>query len=597
MMMYKEGFLKVSTISPNLKVGDPKFNVEVIKKEIIKHENSSLIVFPELSLAGYTSNDLFYREDLINESLSTLEELVKMHYKNVLVVGLPLIIKSNLYNAVVVIQNGDILGIILKNNLVDNSFINESRWFKSGNNLNIKEIEIFNKVVPLNNLLFKDKDNLIKFGIVFNDNLKSSKEELYLNGANLIINLSNDLEYLGLEELLINNAKMKSSFYEGAYLYLSSGTGESSADGVYLGRSIHAVNGKLLKSSLDSLTSDLDFKEIEYKRRKENKDKVIFNNYKEVNFVVNETNDYYFDTVVDELPFLSNYSFKEVRNIQTTALKRRVSYLNNTKIVLGTSGGLDSTLALLVAYDTFKIMGLDTKKIISVIMPSKHTSKRTYSNALKLSQLLNVTIKEINIDEETSVQLKSIKLQKEDTTYENVQARIRTQTLMNLANKESGIVLGTGNLSEIALGFMTYNADQMSMYAVNAGLSKTMIQRHVKEYISLYPDLYEVLVDILNTPISPELKDNQETEEIVGSYLINDFLIYRYLASGDSKEKLVFLLKEVFSFDQDKASQYVSNFIKRFHSASFKRQVIPEGPRVSEISLNPRNHYKVSGDI
>ncbi len=598
--MYKEGFLKVTLISPLIKVGKPLLNVLTIKEEI-NNCLGNLIVFPELSLTGVSCGDLFYQDELLNDSLKALEELLNMNYQKVIAVGMPLIIKSNLYNVLVVFKGRQILAVIPKMKLVDNSFYNESRWFKSGTNIKDNKIKLFNQEVNLGNTLFTDEEKEIKFGFEFNNNLKelnTKGEELYLNGANLIINLSSELDYLGLNELITNNVLMKSYLYEGAYLHLSSSYGESSGEGVFNNLKIGALNGVKLQKSNNSISFDVDFKEIEFKRRKENKIKEVESNLKAVSVLFSESKDYQFSTPLEQMPLLNNYDFKRVNEILINSLKRRISHLNNSKVIIGVSGGLDSTAALLIAYDTFKKMNLDSKNIISVILPSRHTSKRTYQNAKTLTKLLGVTGIEINIDEEVDKQLKMINHQsKEDITYENVQARIRTQTLMNMANKYNGFVLGTGNLSEIALGFMTYNADQMSMYAINSGMPKTMVQRHVKEYINFYPKLYDVLVDILNTPISPELKENQETEEIVGNYLFIDFLIYRYLECGDSENKLIYLLSEAFGLDNNYANKFVKEFLKRLNNSQFKRQVMPEGPRVTKLSLSPRSFYKKPGDV
>ncbi len=598
--MYKEGFLKVALIAPTIKVGKPKENIKIILKEIEK-QNARLLVFPELVLSGYSCGDLFYQKELLDDALDALNQLLNKNYNKFIAIGMPLVLNSELYNVMVVVNKNKILGVIPKTTLANNSENNESRWFKGNELEDVLEIEVLKQKVNFGNLLFNDKDKDIKFGFEFNNNLKevnSKGEELYLNGANLIINVSHELDYLGLDDLLKNNVLMKSYLYEGAYLHLGGNNGESTGEGVYNNLNLAYQNGRLLKELNDSFVVDLDFSEIEFLRRKENKQKNKQNNFKVVNISFLEEEHYSFDTKIEQLPFLSNYQFESVRKIQLQALKRRVEHLSNCPIVLGVSGGLDSTLALLVAYDLFKTSNLDLKQIVAVIMPSVHTSNKTLTNARNLAKILNVTTLEIDINDEVQNQLKMINHHsKEDITYENVQARIRTQTLMNLANKYKGIVLGTGNLSEIALGFMTYNGDQMSMYGINSGIPKTMVQRQIKEYISLYPELYEVLVEILNTPISPELKDNQFTEEIVGSYLLNDFLIYRHLACGDQKTKLEFLLNEVFEVAKNEATKLVDEFLKRFRNSQFKRQTVPEGPKVCKIALSPRDLYKMPGDV
>lgn len=604
----KNGFLKALTVTPKLTVGNVGENLKEINK-VLKETNAELVLFPELSLTGYTCGDLFYQDSLLKDSLNALKSLLELNFNGVVIVGMPLKVKGSLFNVAVVFQRNEILGVIPKFYLKNQGDFNEDRWFMSGLGVNFDEITLFGKRVPFGQIIFEDLDNEVYFGVeICNDmwGIISPGNILSIEGANLIVNLSTSNEFVGKEETRRNTVVEHSRKNCGAYLYTSSGSGESTSETVFGGHNIHASLGKIIReekfmsNKTGLLYADIDFGHINYQRRKENPIKDFMYQFKfNIKRVkVSFSNDSFsFSYPIDKYPFKAD--FEEVRKIQISALYKRLEHLNFPKVVMGISGGLDSTLALLVCYDTFKKFNLDIKNICAISMPGLATSNRTRSNAEKLSKSLDVTFKEIDIKEECNVHFESIKQDKNnyDITYENTQARIRTMTLMNLANKEGGIVLGTGNLSEIALGFMTYNADMMSMYAINLGLPKTLVIKQIESYISLFKKEKEILKDILDTPISPELVENQETEKILGSYMINDFLIYRHLVCGDDKDKLAFMIKSAFELGDKESVEMVNRFIKRFYNSQFKRQVMPDGPKILELSLSSRNGYRLASDV
>lgn len=605
--MYK-GFLKVLTVTPKLTVGNTKENVKEIIK-VLKETKAQLVVFPELSLTGYTCGDLFYQEELIKSALEGLSELLKVGYKGIAVVGMPIDINGVLYNTAVVFQDSKILGVTPKLYLPNTGEFYEKRWFNSALDIEFESITLLGQEVPFGHILFEDLNNEVTFGIEICQDMWvpiTPGNLLALEGANMILNLSASNEYV--EKAMVRKSIVieQSRKNHGAYLYTSSGIGESTSETLFSGHNIHACLGKLvkedkfMKNKTEGLYSDIDFGHINFSRRKDTNLKDFLHKFNfrfkkiKVSF---PDDDFYFSSPINQFPFTEN--FESIRSIQTGALHKRLEHLNFPKIILGLSGGLDSSLALMVAYDTFKMFNLDIKDIICVSMPGLATTNRTKKNAFDLVKTLGVTYKEIDIKEEVLQHFKSIGQDENtfDVTYENTQARLRTMTLMNLANKEGGIVLGTGNLSEIALGFMTYSGDMMSMYAINAGLPKTLVKTQLKAYVSLYPDIKDTVENILNTPISPELIQGQETENIIGSYEQNDFLLYRHLVCGDEKEKLIYMLSNAFNLDKKNSSKMVINFMKRFYNSQFKRQVMPDGPKIVTISLSPRSDFRMPSDV
>ncbi len=612
--MFKEKILKVSTVTPVLHVGLPIENAKEMIK-VLKNTKSSLVVFPELSLTGYTAGDLFYQSSLIDDSTKGLAMLLDVGFSGVCVVGMPLCVDEVLYNCAVVFTGNKILGVVPKYYNPTKEEYNEKRWFSSGFKANFTKVNILGQKASFGQIVFSDEKNDIKFGIEISQDMLmpvTPGNLLSLAGANLIINISAVTNYLNEDckrkKIIVENSRKN----HGAYIYVSSGSFESSSEAIFSGHNIHAIMGELVNQKhfdsfkTEEMTSDIDFGHINYSRRKDIGIKESLHQFKTdyqiVDFMFKESANYVFAEPLNKEPLLftnNKKNFEKVRNIQIRALARRLTHLGNPKVIIGVSGGLDSSLALLVAVDTFKFLKRDLGDIIAISMPGLATKQRTRNNAEKLSLGLGVSFKEIDIKDEVNQQFKMILQEKtnQDVVYENAQARIRTMTLMNLANKNNGIVLGTGSLSEIALGYMTYNADQMSMYAINSGLPKTLVKRQFCNYQFIYEDLKDIILDIIDTPISAELVENQETELLIGSYQINDYLIYRHLVAGDDKEKMAFMLKHAFSLKPDEVDLYVSRFLNRFYSSQFKRQVMPDGPKVIKLSLSPRSGYKLNSDV
>lgn len=611
--MYKQGILKVLSATPTIKVGSPKFNANEIKKVLLETK-ASLAIFPELSLTGYTCGDMFYQEGLIKSALVGLKSLLDIKFKGIAVVGMPLDVDGVLYNTAVVFQENKILGVVPKIYLPNTEEFQDKRWFSSGLDISIDEVTILGQTVPFGMLLFVDNQREVRFAVEICQDMWapiSPGNLLSLAGANMVLNLSASNAIVGKEAIRRTTVLDNSRKNQGAYIYTSSGISESTSETVFIGHNIHAVMGELENEKVifdfetDTLISDIDFKAINFQRRKDTniKDSIHrFNiDYQEVPFTLDESEDFEFSNEINKYPFIDKKeeSFEEIRKIQTRSLARRLNHLNNPKIVLGISGGLDSTLALLVAVDTFNFLKRELKDIVGVSLPGLGSSNRTKNNAKKLATTLGITFKEIDIKEESYLHFDMINQDKDDysITYENTQARIRTMTLMNLANKMNGIVLGTGDLTEIALGFMTYNADQMSMYGINCGLPKTLVQHQTAAYKKVFKELNDLIDDILDTPISPELVKEQKTEDILGNFQINDYLLYRHLVCGDTKEKLIYMLNKVFSLNHEEANTFVTRFLRRFYNSQFKRQTLPDGPKVLKLGLSPRADYRRGSDV
>lgn len=614
--MYYKGFLKVATFTPNLELGNPKFNINEIINAL-KGVKAGIALFPELSLTGYNCGDLFYQSALSNDALDALERLLKENpFEGLLIVGMPLDIDGVLYNVAVVIKNDEILGVIPKKYLPNMGEFYEKRWFNSGLETHLKSVYIFGKEVPFGDLLFQDLDKGIKFGVEICQDMWTTISPgnlLSLAGANMILNLSASNEYLYKEEIRRTAVVDHSRRNNGAYIYASSGMMESSSDTVFSGHNMVASCGVLVKEKIfnEPLTkmmlADVDFGEINYKRRRDTNLKDVLHRFEHdityIDIKFTETNKYNFVETIDQTPFIPKENpkkdFLKIKNIQIQALMKRMIHLGDHKLVIGVSGGLDSTLALMIAYETILKLNRPVTDIIGVTMPGLGTSSRTKNNALALMEKLGITHMEKPIIDETNLHFDLIgqDVNKLDVTYENTQARIRTMVLMNLANMHKGIVLGTGDLSEIALGFMTYNGDQMSMYGINAGLPKTLVAFMVLEFAKAYGDLKTLLEDVVDTPISPELIKNQVSEKILGKYMHNDFLIHRHLRCGDDEEKLIFMLEKTFNLEHEVAKSRVAYFLRRFYTQQFKRQTLPDGPKVIDISLSPRGDYRMPSDI
>ena len=613
--MTQHGILKVALASPEVFVGNPLLNVEPILN-ILNHEKSGLVLFPELSVTGYSSGDLFFQTDYINKTMEALKQIMNQTtYKGVYVLGMPLKVMDALFNVAVVIQHKEILGVIPKYHLPNSKEFNEKRWFQSGFNYSLNTVEVFGKTVPFGEIVFKDKKLDIGFGVEICQDMwaiETPGDHLSLGGAHLILNLSASPENVGKPSLRKHTVLDASRSQISGYLYTASASSESTSDVVFSPHKIAAQLGDTVAESnllnpTEVLHVDMDIEAIRYQRRIDSTFRDEQNGCAQsialVDVIFHETDNYQFEKDLNKTPFLPKPNdvdgLKLANEIQVLGLIQKLRHLKGAKIVIGISGGLDSTLALLVAHQAMMRLNRDPKDIIGATMPSKVTSKNSKSDAILLMEGLGITALEIPIESQLKLHLESLEHESQsDITYENAQARIRTLILMNLANKYGGFVLGTGDLSEIALGWMTFNGDHMSMYNVNAGVPKTFIQALVNHHLSNdYKSIKEVLNSILERPISPELTKDQKTEDTIGKYEINDFMLYHLLENGASEAKLSFLVQHAFDLDVKSADIYASRLLNRFYQSQFKRQVMPEGPKVLRVSLSPRGDLRLPSDI
>lgn len=613
--MFKESFVKLACITPVVEVGLPLVNAKVIV-DALKESKASINLLPELCTTGYSCGDLFYQEDLMKENYEAIEYIVKNNpSKGIVVFGAPLALTGSLFNCAIVLKEHEILGIVPKMHLPNYNEFSEKRWFQQGLDTTERKIVINGKTYPFGNLVFSDYKNNLTIGVEICEDMWSPitpGSYLSLCGVNLMVNLSSSNETFNKDETrkicVMDNSRRNTV----AYAYCSSGVSESTSETVFSGHNVVASCGNLLVNDLsfDPNTHitycDIDLGELNYNRKSSTNLHVSLPKdyqYDVVEFTLKET-DYEFEQELDRLPFVPEgdleENFKKIANILEYSLYKRMKHTNLKTLVIGVSGGLDSTLALLIAHRTYTLLGYDHKNIIGISMPGLGTSSRTKNNAKDLMEKLGITYLEKPISEEVLAHFKLIEHDPEltDITYENTQARYRTMVLMNMANKHQGLVLGTGDMSELALGWCTYNGDQMSMYGINAGMPKTMV-RYMTYAYSVYAFDYiaDTLNDIIDTPISPELKPDQKTEESVGKYEINDFILHRLLFCGDSKDRTIWLLARAFELSDKEASQYVNNFHRRFYAQQFKRQTMPEGPKVLRMSLSPRSGLRIPSDL
>lgn len=625
--MNEYGYVKVGASTLELKVSDTIYNVQMIKKQIDEavNKNIQIISFPELSITGYTCGDLFNQDILIDKSYEGLKDLVDYSKDKmiVIIVGSPIKCENKLYNCAVVINNGKILGIVPKTYIPNYNEFYEMRWFKSSNDLKIKEINLFNEIVPIGvDLIFTSKlDNELKFGVEICEDVWSlypKSNDYASSGASIIFNLSASNETIGKYDFRKELIKMQSVKTISGYVYSSSGINESSTDLLFSGSSLIYENGKLLsENNRFDFNSNLIYSDIDIKR-------LVNDRRKNTSFISNTDKEYrniYFTTSKNNLISrkYSKYPFvpsnedkreercKEIINIQSSALAKRLKHTNIKKCVIGVSGGLDSTLAFLVIKKAFEKLKIDNKNIIAVTMPGFGTTNRTYENALDLIKINNATLKEIDIKKACLVHYSDIDqdINNHDITYENAQARERTKILMDIANKENALVIGTGDLSELALGWCTYNGDHMSMYSVNSSIPKTLVKYLVKYIADTDKKNKKVLYDILSTPISPELlpadeKGNikQITEDKIGPYILHDFYLYHFFRYGASPKKIYMLAVNTFEneYSKEEILKWLKVFIKRFFTQQFKRSCMPDGVKAGSISLSPRGDLRMPSD-
>lgn len=625
--MNEYGYVKVGASTLELKVSDTIYNVQMIKKQIDEavNKNIQIISFPELSITGYTCGDLFNQDILIDKSYEGLKDLVDYSKDKmiVIIVGSPIKCENKLYNCAVVINNGKILGIVPKTYIPNYNEFYEMRWFKSSNDLKIKEINLFNEFVPIGvDLIFTSKlDDELKFGVEICEDVWSlypKSNDYASSGASIIFNLSASNETIGKYDFRKELIKMQSIKTISGYVYSSSGINESSTDLLFSGSSLIYENGKLLSENnrfdfnSNLIYSDVDIKRLVNDRRKNtsfisNTDK----EYRNICFTTSKNN--FISRKYSKYPFVPSNEekreerCKEIINIQSSALAKRLKHTNIKKCVIGVSGGLDSTLAFLVIKKAFEKLKIDNKNIIAVTMPGFGTTNRTYENALDLIKINNATLKEIDIKKACLVHYSDIDqdINNHDITYENAQARERTKILMDIANKENALVIGTGDLSELALGWCTYNGDHMSMYSVNSSIPKTLVKYLVKYIADTDKKNKKVLYDILSTPISPELlpadeKGNikQITEDKIGPYILHDFYLYHFFRYGASPKKIYMLAVNTFEneYSKEEILKWLKVFIKRFFTQQFKRSCMPDGVKVGSISLSPRGDLRMPSD-
>lgn len=617
---------------PQVKVADCIFNTQQIESMIAQAEGKGVevIVFPELCITGYTCQDLFRQRALLEQTETAVMLLLDFTRKLdvITIVGLPVIVGDLLLNCAAVIQKGDLLALIPKTYLPNYSEFYEKRWFASSQDLHPTEIRFAGTRITVTRepQLIRTCDGAI-LGIEICEDVWAPappSNRLALAGADLIFNLSSSDELIGKHAYLKSVLAQQSARTITGYIYSSSGFGESTQDVVYGGNALIYENGKLIASAERfSMKPQLIISQIDIERlRTERRTNSTYVNAQRGNVASIldahsiTPRDFVMLREIDPHPFIPKSkdmkaSCDEVLNIQVSGLAKRMLHTNSKNVVIGISGGLDSTLALLVCVKTFDKLGLSRKGIIGVTMPGFGTTDRTYHNAIALMESLGVTIKEINIAKSVMQHFEDIGHDPKvhDVTYENAQARERTQILMDLTNKIGGFVVGTGDLSELALGWATYNGDHMSMYGVNASVPKTLIQylvRYVAEEMEGDDKKgAEVLLDVLDTPISPELtpadeKGNikQKTEDLVGPYELHDFFLYYFLRFGFSPRKIFLLAQHAFEekYDDETIKKWLTTFIRRFFSQQFKRSCLPDGPKVGSVSLSPRGDWRMPSD-
>ena len=622
----KYGFINVAAAVPAIKVADVDYNVQQIESLMAQAEGKGveILVTPELCITGYSCQDLFREQLLLDKSEDGILQLLDFTRKldTILVVGAPVLVNSLLYNCAVIIQRGQILGIVPKTYLPNYGEFYEKRWFASAQDLNPTDIYFAGSPVHVSSepILFTTGDG-VKFGVEICEDVWAPippSNNLALAGADIILNLSASDELIGKHDYLRSLLAQQSARTIGGYVYASCGFGESTQDVVYGGNAMIFENGKLLvEGERFSFQPQIRMCQIDVEKlRTERRQNTTFINAQRGAHALNipakavAPKDFVLTRDIDAHPFIPKSGdmqtrCEEILSIEVAGLAKRLYHINAKTAVIGISGGLDSTLALLVTVKAFDKLGLERKGIVGVTMPGFGTTDRTYNNAIKLMQTLGVTIREISIAKAVTQHFEDIghDMKQHDITYENSQARERTQILMDVANQVNGIVVGTGDLSELALGWATYNGDHMSMYGVNAGVPKTLI-RYLVSYVA-GEMATETLLDIVDTPISPELipadeqgRIKQKTEDLVGPYELHDFFIYYFLRYGFGPAKIYIMAQKAFkdAYDDETIKKWLKTFCRRFFTQQFKRSCLPDGPKVGSVSLSPRGDWRMPSD-
>lgn len=635
----KDGFIRAAAATPDIKVADCGYNADRII-ELIKQaaaENASLVVFPELCITGYTCGDLFLQKVLLDGAKKALVKIAEETAGCDLLafVGLPFEADGKLYNCAAAINKGNIIGFVPKKNIPAYSEFYETRHFAQwqGGNITVKgaggkdDDERYKPYACFGDMLFEcDKIPELVIGVEICEDFwipEPPSGGLATAGATVICNLSASDEVIGKSEYREQLVKSQSARCVCGYIYADAGTGESTQDLIFSGHNLIAENGTIIGESRKFTTGltfgEIDLHRIVSERRRmntfevESTNSLKRNGYGSCEFSITPKN-IELKRSFPPMPFVPTNKndldsrCEEILIMQAAGLAARLRHIGCKNAVIGLSGGLDSTLALIVAVHAFDMLGLDRKGILTVTMPCFGTTNRTKNNALSLADAYGATLKEIDITASVRQHFTDIGQDESvtDVTFENSQARERTQVIMDIANKTGGIVIGTGDLSELALGWATYNGDHMSMYGVNAGVPKTLV-RHLVSYESANTEdkqLSEVLNDILATPVSPELlppaegEISQKTEDIVGPYELHDFFLYYMVRCGFPPQKILRIAEQSFSgrFDRDTVKKWLTVFLKRFFSQQFKRSCLPDGPKVGSVTLSPRGDWRMPSD-
>ncbi|MGN0335865.1 MAG: NAD(+) synthase [Lachnospiraceae bacterium] len=623
------GFVKTATATPKIRVADPVFNGAEIERMMreASANGAQITVFPELCLSGYTCSDLFLQEPLISGSKEELVRLVRVSEEvpGLFFVGLPMEHRGKLYNAAAVFSDGELLGIVPKSCIPNYGEFYEARHFTPGKK-GYEYIDFEGVMVPFGtNLLFtcENQKELVAACEICEDLWTAAPPSIShaLHGATVIANLSASDALTGKSRYQKDLVKGQSARLLCAYLYASAGDGESTTDLVFSGHDLIAENGIVLAESemfsTGILYADVDVERLVGERRRITTfvtTDPVDDNYLEIDFRLPEQQ-LLLTRLIDPSPFVPDSKAdresrcEEILSIQAMGLKKRLEHTNCDHAVIGISGGLDSTLALLVTALAFDFLGKPRSCITAVTMPCFGTTDRTYQNACELTRRLGAELKEVDIKDAVRTHFRDIghDESRRDVTYENSQARERTQVLMDIANSLGGMVIGTGDMSELALGWATYNGDHMSMYGVNASVPKTLVRHLVRYYADVCKDekLSAVLLDVLDTPVSPELlppEENgsiaQKTEDIVGPYELHDFFLYYVLRFGFSPAKIFMLAQTAFAGTYDKETIYgwLRTFYRRFFSQQFKRSCLPDGPKVGTVAVSPRGDLRMPSD-
>ena len=623
--MNEYGYVRCAAASLKMEVANPRWNEQEMEHVIAEAVSNgvAILVLPECAMTGYTCADLFFQKTLLEETEHQIAKLKKfLEGKEIIVaVGAPIQIENKLYNMGIVLQNGHILGMVPKTYLPNYNEFYEQRWFASSTDLKETEIEFLGEKVPVGkDLLFGNQNTYFALEICEDLWSVTPPSDTYaLNGATILLNLSASNETIGKKEYRENLIKMHSAKQISAYVYASSGPLESTTDILFSGATLIYENGSKLAEGKrfqfdNTLTiGDVDVEKLLHDRMKNTSFHTDqLEPVRKIHCSIPATNQpirrtYAKYPFVPSNPNKRNERANEILTIQSCALARRLKHTGSKKCILGVSGGLDSTLAYLVILRSFDILKIAPQNLIAVTMPGFGTTDRTYQNAKELIRKTGATLREVSIKDACILHYKDIghDAGNHDVTYENTQARERTQILMDIANQENGLVIGTGDLSELALGWCTYNGDHMSMYAVNTSIPKTLVRYLVEYEMQNNETLHDVLKSILDTPISPELlppsKDGkilQKTESKIGPYMLHDFFLYHFLRNGFSTKKIFYLAKETFKddYEEEELRKWLTVFMKRFFSQQFKRSCLPDGVKVGSVSLSPRGDLRMPSD-